>query len=72
MYSILIPSYNNLKYLEFCITSILKNSKYNHQIIVHVNVGNDGTLDYLKKIKLNTLLQIIMLEFVRELIKLQN
>ena len=52
MYSILIPSYNNLKYLEFCITSILKNSKYNHQIIVHVNVGNDGTLDYLKKNKI--------------------
>ena len=49
MFSILIPSYNNLKYLEICINSIKKNSNFAHQIIVHVNEGTDGTIEYLKK-----------------------
>jgi len=49
MYSILIASYNQLNYLKICLNSIEKNSKYNHQIIVHVNEGTDGTLDFLKK-----------------------
>jgi glycosyltransferase involved in cell wall biosynthesis len=48
MFSILIPSYNNLSYLKLCIKSIINNSKFNHQIIIHVNEGTDGTLDYLK------------------------
>ena len=47
MFSILIPSYNNLPYLKLCISSIKKNSKFNHEIIVHSNVGSDGTLKYL-------------------------
>ena len=48
MFSILIPTYNNLEYLKVCINSIRKNSKFNHQIIVHVNEGKDGTFDYIK------------------------
>ena len=48
MFSILIPTYNNLEYLKVCINSIKKNSKFNHQIIVHINEGKDGTLDYVK------------------------
>lgn len=48
MFSILIPSYNNIDYLKLCIESIKKNSKYNHQIIIHVNEGSDGTLEYVK------------------------
>ena len=52
MFSILIPSFNNVKYLEFCINSIKKNSKYNHQIIAHVNIGDDGTIEYLNKFKI--------------------
>ena len=51
MFSILIPSFNNLNYLKTCIESIKKNSHYNHQIIVHVNEGSDGTLGLLKKNK---------------------
>ena len=47
MFSIVIPSYNNLNYLDLCIKSINKNSKYNHQIIVHINEG-DGSLEYIK------------------------
>ena len=49
MFSILIPSYNNLEYLKLCIKSIKKNSKYFHQIIVHINEGSDGSLDYIKE-----------------------
>ena len=48
MFSILIPTFNNLNYLKICIDSLNKNSKYDHQIIVHVNEGSDGTLQYLK------------------------
>tara|TARA_B110000027_G_scaffold131737_1_gene156572 strand:- start:1936 stop:2826 length:891 start_codon:yes stop_codon:yes gene_type:complete len=49
MFSILIPSYNNLDYLKTCINSLKKNSKYNHQIILHINEGTDGSLEYVKK-----------------------
>ena len=48
MFSILIPSFNNLNYLKICIESIKKNSKFNHQIIVHINQGEDGSLEYVK------------------------
>jgi len=37
MFSIIIPTLNNLKYLKFCINSIKKNSKLDNEIIVHVS-----------------------------------
>ena len=49
MFSILIPTYNNLEYLKTCINSIKKNSYYNHQIIVHINEGSDGTINFIKQ-----------------------
>ena len=52
MFSILIPSFNNLNYLKLCIKSLVNNSKFNHQIIIHVNEGADGTLDYLKNLNI--------------------
>ena len=48
MFSIVIPSYNNLNYLKLCVESILKNSINKHEIIIHVNEGSDGTLEYVK------------------------
>ena len=48
MFSIIIPTFNNLEYLRLCISSIKKNSEYNHEIIPHINVGNDGTEEFLK------------------------
>ncbi len=48
-FSILIPSWNNLAYLQLCINSIRKNSVFNHQIIVHINEGKDGTLAWVKQ-----------------------
>ena len=53
MFSIIIPSWNNLPYLQLCIESIQKNSVHQHQIIVHVNDGSDGTLAYLQKQKID-------------------
>ncbi len=49
MFSIIIPTLNNLKYLKVCLNSLKKNSKYDHEIIPHVNIGSDGTLDFLKE-----------------------
>ena len=49
MFSILIPTFNNIDYLKICINSLKKNSNFNHQIIVHVNEGKDRTLEYLKE-----------------------
>ena len=54
MFSILIPTFNNIKYLKLCINSIKKNSKYDHQIVVHVNIGDDGTIEYLNKINIES------------------
>ena len=48
MFSIIIPTFNNLDYLKLCIKSIRQNSKYTHQIIPHVNIGEDGTCDFLR------------------------
>jgi len=48
VFSILILSWNNLSFQKLCIKSIQNNSSYNHQIIVHVNEGTDGTLEWVK------------------------
>ena len=53
MFTVLIPTFNNLHYLKFCINSIKKNSKFNHQIVCHVNIGNDGTIEYLLNENIN-------------------
>ena len=50
LFSIIIPTLNNLDYLKLCIKSLKKNSSFNHEIIVHVNIGEDGTIEYLKNI----------------------
>ena len=48
MISILIPTYNNLDYLKLCLKSLEKNSSLTHEIIIHINNGSDGTLDFIK------------------------
>ena len=48
MFSIIIPTLNNLNYLKLCLKSIKKNSVFDHEIIIHINEGIDGTLEYLK------------------------
>ena len=53
MFSIIIPTFNNKKYLDLCIKSIKKNSEFHHQIIPHVNIGDDGTIDLLKNLNID-------------------
>ncbi len=48
MFSVIIPSFNNLNYLKLCLNSIEKNSSFDHEIIIHVNEGKDGTKDFLE------------------------
>ena len=43
-FSIILPTWNNLKYLKICLDSIKRNSKYEHDLNVHVNEGSDGTV----------------------------
>ena len=48
MFSIVIPTLNNFKYLNLCIKSIKKNSKLNNEILVHVSEDEDNKIrDYL-------------------------
>ena len=49
MFSIIIPTFNNIDYLKLCLRSIQKNSEYTHEIIIHINEGLDGTLEFIKK-----------------------
>lgn len=46
-FSIMIPSWNNLEYLQLCVESIRRHSTFPHQIIVHANEGRDGTREWL-------------------------
>ena len=46
-FSIIVPTWNNVKYLKICLDSITRNSKYEHDLNVHVNEGSDGTVEYL-------------------------
>ena len=53
MFSIIIPTLNNLKYLKFCLYSIKKNSKLNNEIIVHVSEDeNTETRNFLKSLNI--------------------
>jgi len=48
-FSILIPTWNNLAYLQICLRSIRRNSTFEHQVIIHVNDGSDGTLSWVQE-----------------------
>ena len=49
MFSILIPSWNNLAFLQLCVESIRAYAGVETQVIVHVNEGKDGTLEWVKQ-----------------------
>ena len=48
-FSILIPTWNNLEFLKCCVNSIRKNSIVQHEILVYVNEGADGSGDWCEK-----------------------
>ena len=47
--SIIIPTFNNFHYLKFFLQSLKINSEFDHEIILHINDGSDGTLEYALK-----------------------
>ena len=49
MFSVIIPTFNNINYLKICVQSLKKNSTLKNEIIFFINEGSDGTLDYIKK-----------------------
>ena len=51
-FSIIIPTYKNFNYLKLAIKSIKKNSKFNNEIIIHINGNDFKTEAYLKKKKI--------------------
>ncbi len=73
MFSIVIPTYNNLEYLKICLNSIRKNTVCEYEILIHVNDGSDGTLDYIKTQNLKyTYSKENIGNYVQQLIKLQK
>ena len=50
--SIIVPTFNNLNYLKLFLSSLKINSLYDHQIILHINDGSDGTMNFAKENKL--------------------
>ena len=51
-FSIIVPTLNNLNYLKILISSIEKNSTFDHEIIIHVNENLDDTIKFLKQKKI--------------------
>ncbi|MDB5284452.1 MAG: glycosyltransferase family 2 protein [Bacteroidota bacterium] len=49
MFSIIIPTWNNIAFLKLCIESIKANSSLDHQIVVHINEGSDGSLEWVRE-----------------------
>lgn len=48
-FSIIIPTWNNLAFVKLCVDSIRKNSTYTHQVLLHINDGSDGTLQWARE-----------------------
>ena len=50
-FSIIVPTFKNYRYLKTSINSIKKNSKFNHEIIVHINGDDNETERYLNDLQ---------------------
>ncbi|MDE2260582.1 MAG: glycosyltransferase [Betaproteobacteria bacterium] len=48
MFSIIIPTWNNLELLKLCISSLHRHTTLPIEIVLHVNEGSDGTLDWVR------------------------
>jgi glycosyltransferase involved in cell wall biosynthesis len=49
MLSLIIPTWNNLPYLKLCLHSVTKHSVLDNQVVIHVNDGSDGTLEWVRE-----------------------
>lgn len=50
-YSLIIPTYNGVKYLPTCVNTILCQDYDNYELIISDDHSNDGTRDYLEQLK---------------------
>ena len=48
-FSLLVPTWNNLPHLRLFVESLRRHSAREHELIVHVNEGSDGTLEWLRE-----------------------
>lgn len=48
-FTILIPTWNNLGFLQLCIKSILEHSVLDHEILILINDGSDGSKEWVEK-----------------------
>lgn len=48
-FTILIPTWNNLGFLQLCLKSIHKHSALDHEILVLINDGSDGTKEWVEQ-----------------------
>jgi len=48
MFSIVIPTWNNLPFLKLAVDSIRRHSSHLHELLIHVNDGSDGTLQWVR------------------------
>ncbi|HGY54366.1 MAG TPA: glycosyltransferase [Caldithrix abyssi] len=53
VFSVLIPTWNNLDMLKLCVESIRRHSEYEHQIILHINEGSDGSKKWAEEQRLD-------------------
>ena len=49
MFSIVIPTWNNLPFLQLAVQTIRDHSAHAHEILIHVNDGADGTLAWVRE-----------------------
>ena len=47
-FSLLVPTWNNLPYLQLFVQSLRRHSAREHQLLVHANEGSDGTRAWLR------------------------
>jgi glycosyltransferase involved in cell wall biosynthesis len=50
-FTIGFPTWNRLNYVKACVESIIKNSAFEHEIIVHINGCTDGTVEWATDMK---------------------
>lgn len=51
--SIVVPTWNNLEMLKLCLDCLAGHTELPHQVVVHVNEGGDGTLDWVRRNKID-------------------
>ncbi len=49
MFSIIIPTWNNLPFLQLAVATLKRHSAHAHEILIHVNDGGDGTLAWVRE-----------------------